>query len=231
MGYSVHALDPQTWLIEEENEDCNVYIYLLAGARQAVLIDAGYGTVPLDKLVSGLTDLPVTVLCTHGHFDHIGGIGCFSRVLMHRADRTLWLQEAGPDSPEPEWFDGPLTLELGDRTLEVFPVPGHTNGCVAVLDVERRQLFTGDTCCKGAVLLHFDHSASLAAYRDSIRSIVRLRDRFDTTWPSHHEKPVGVDIPLQFLEAADMLLEGRAEGEVISDSARMLAYRDITVLY
>ena len=120
---------------------------------------------------------------------------------------------------------------MGDRTLEVFPVPGHTNGCVAVLDVERRQLFTGDTCCKGAVLLHFDHSASLAAYRDSIRSIVRLRDRFDTTWPSHHEKPVGVDIPLQFLEAADMLLEGRAEGEVISDSARILAYRDITVLY
>ena len=43
MGYIIHQLDPQTWLIEEEAE-CNVYMYLLAGEDRAVLIDAGYGT-------------------------------------------------------------------------------------------------------------------------------------------------------------------------------------------
>ena len=232
MGYTVHTLDPQTWLIEEESEDCNVYMYLLAGQRQAVLIDAGYGTVPLDEIVTSLTALPVTVLCTHGHFDHIGGVGYFPHVMMHRADKRLYRQEQGDGCafPEPEWFEGCLTLDLGNRTLEVFPVPGHTFGCVAVLDVERRQLFTGDTCCRGAVLLHFDHSADLSAYRSSIQSILQIRDRFDTTWPSHHTKPVDVDIPLQFLEAADLLLEGSAE-TACSDSVRVFAYKDIEILY
>ena len=231
MGYTVQTLDPQTWLIEEENEDCNVYMYLLAGKDQAVLIDAGYGTIPLDKIVSSLTGLPVTVLCTHGHFDHIGGVGFFSRIMLHRSDRPLYREALCENAPEPEWFDGAFTMDLGDRPLEVFPVPGHTAGCVAILDAQRRQLFTGDTCCKGAVLLHFDHSADLSVYRDSLRTLLELRDRFDATWPSHHEKPVDVCIPLQFLEAADRILAGHPAGQEIPGPAGILDYRDITVFY
>lgn len=245
MGYIIHNLDSQTWLIEEEAQ-CNVYAYLLAGEKQALLLDTGYGTIPLDEIVSSLTALPVTVLCTHGHFDHIGGIGFFPTALMHRADRELYHQhkqevrKIAPDCIAPEaaeeleWFDGELTVDLGGRTLEVFPVPGHTRGCVAVLDVERRQIFTGDTCCKAAVLLNFDHSADLATFRSSIRSILQRKDRYDTTWPAHHAKPVGVEIPEQFLAAADLLLEGKAEGEAIPHpfgTAKMFAYRDICIMY
>ena len=36
-----------------------VYMYLLAGNREAVLIDAGMGMIPLKEAVSSLTDLPV----------------------------------------------------------------------------------------------------------------------------------------------------------------------------
>ena len=245
MGYHIHNLDPQTWLIEEEAQ-CNVYAYLLAGEKQALLIDTGYGTIPLKQIVSGLTDLPVTVLCTHGHFDHIGGIGFFPTALMHRADRELYHQHRqevrkiapdciAPDSAEElDWFDGEFTVDLGGRMLEVFPVPGHTRGCVAVLDVERRQLFTGDTCCKAAVLLNFDHSADLATFRSSIVSILEKRDRYDITWPSHHAKPVAIDIPEQFLEAADLLLAGKAEGTEIPHpfgTANMYAHKDICILY
>ena len=95
MGYIIHNLDAQTWLIEEEAQ-CNVYMYLLAGSEKALLIDTGYGTIPLGEIVSSLTSLPVTVLCTHGHFDHIGGLGFFSTALMHRADRDLYHQHRMP---------------------------------------------------------------------------------------------------------------------------------------
>ena len=245
MGYIIQALYDKTWLIEEEAQ-CNVYMYLLAGSEKAVLIDAGYGTIPLNEIVTSLTDLPVTVLCTHGHFDHIGGLGFFPTALMHSADRNLYHQHRlevrniapnciAPDSPaELDWFDGSMTLDLGGRTLEVFPVPGHTKGCVAIIDAERRQIFTGDTCCKAAVLLNFDHSADLATFRNSIVSILAQQDRFDTTWPSHHAKPVGIEIPQQFLEASDLLLEGKAEGQEIPHpfgAAKMFGYKDICIMY
>lgn len=245
MGYTIHALDPRTWLIEEEAE-CNVYMYLLAGAERAILLDTGYGTIPLDEITASLTELPVTVLCTHGHFDHIGGNGWFPRVLMHGADRELYHEHKlevrkfaphaiAPDAArDPEWFDGFLTLDLGGRTLEVFPTPGHTRGCIAVLDVERRWLFTGDTCCKAAVLLNFDHSADLATYRGSVAAILDKQPRYDTTWPSHHAKPVGAEIPGQFLTACDLLLEGKAQGTEVPHpfgTARMFAYGDIMIMY
>lgn len=245
MGYIIHNLDEKTWLIEEEAQ-CNVYMYLLAGEEKALLIDAGYGTIPLPEIVASLTDLSLTVLCTHGHFDHIGGLGFFPTALMHRADRDLYHQHRlevrniapnciAPDSPlELEWFEGSLTLDLGGRTLEIFAVPGHTKGCVAIIDVERQQIFTGDTCCKAAVLLNFDHSADLATFRASIVSILEKQDRFDTTWPSHHAKPVGVEIPRQFLEAADLILKGEAEGTEIPHpfgTCKMFAYQDIMIMY
>lgn len=245
MGYIIHNLDAQTWLIEEEAQ-CNVYMYLLAGSEKALLIDTGYGTIALDEIVSSLTSLPVTVLCTHGHFDHIGGLGFFPTAMMHRADRALYHQHRqevrkiapnciAPDAVEElEWFDDNMTLDLGCRTLEIFPVPGHTKGCVAILDVERRQLFTGDTCCKAAVLLNFDHSADLATFRSSIVLILSKQNRFDTTWPSHHAKPVDADIPKQFLEAADLLLEGKEEAKEIPHpfgNAKMFAYKDICIMY
>lgn len=245
MGYIIHNLDSNTWLIEEEAQ-CNVYMYLLTGADKALLIDTGYGTVPLNDVVASMTDLPVTVLCTHGHFDHIGGLGFFPTALMHQADRELYHQHRvelrtiapnciAPDSPEElDWFEEELTLDLGGRTLKIFPVPGHTKGCIAILDVEHRWLFTGDTCCKAAVLLNFDHSADLATFRNSIQSILGKRGQFDITWPSHHAKPVGVEIPEEFLEAADLLLEGKAQGQEIPHpfgAAKMFAHKDICIMY
>lgn len=245
MGYTIHALDEKTWLIEEEAE-CNVYMYLLAGTERAVLLDTGYGTIPLREIVGSLTDLPITVLCTHGHFDHIGGNGYFSIVKMHLADRRVYQQHkvefqaansctCAPVAPdELDWFDEDLVLDLGERTLEVFGTPGHTMGSVAVLDVERQQLFTGDTCCKAAILLNFDHSSDVATFRNTIRKILEKKEHFDRTWPSHHAKPVGIEIPAQFLEASNLLLEGKAQSTEINNpfgSARMFQYKDISIIY
>ena len=60
---------PDTWTINFGN----VYCYLLIGKERALLFDTAYGVGNLREFVEGITDKPVTVVNSHGHFDHTGG--------------------------------------------------------------------------------------------------------------------------------------------------------------
>src|SRR5262245_58261721 len=55
--------------------------YLILGAERALMFDTGMGLVPLRPVVEQLTKLPVEVLNSHTHFDHVGGNAEFERVL------------------------------------------------------------------------------------------------------------------------------------------------------
>ena len=86
MEYRVTRIGEHTWLIEEYDGKVKVYMYLLSGNREAVLIDTGMGMIPLKEIAASLTDLPVKVLLTHGHIDHIGGTGAFGEDVYKRQD-------------------------------------------------------------------------------------------------------------------------------------------------
>ena len=90
MECKIVSLDGQTWRIEEFDASNSVYLYLLAGTEKALLIDTGFGEIDLPAAVRSLTSLPVEVVNTHGHFDHIGGNGAFDQVRLHRADEALY---------------------------------------------------------------------------------------------------------------------------------------------
>ena len=57
-------------------------VYLLIGEERAVLIDTGNGLLQLDEAVSKITDKPVFVINTHGHYDHIGGNRFFEEAWV-----------------------------------------------------------------------------------------------------------------------------------------------------
>ena len=73
MNYHIEKLNEQTWLIEEYSNTASAYMYLLTGREKALLIDTGFGTIPLKSICEELTVLQVTVALTHGHVDHIEG--------------------------------------------------------------------------------------------------------------------------------------------------------------
>lgn len=152
----------------------NEFFYLVIGEKKAALIDTGYGFGDLAAFVKSQTDLPVIVLCTHGHGDHIGGCGAFDEVYICPEDREMaekgyqpqkinemaksLLEGAGiytgPDSvfaPEKRdvtfrpILDGDV-FDLGGVTLEAITMPGHSPGCVSFLYREARILFSGDNC-------------------------------------------------------------------------------------
>ena len=64
-------------------ESCGVYCTLVLGTKAALLIDTGYGFGDILNKVRDITDLPLKVINTHGHVDHIQGNKYFDSVMIH----------------------------------------------------------------------------------------------------------------------------------------------------
>lgn len=64
----------------------NVYMFLVVGTKKALLIDTGYSVTGALKYAKTVTDLPIEVVNTHAHFDHIGGNGDFDKVYISSKD-------------------------------------------------------------------------------------------------------------------------------------------------
>lgn len=94
LSHRIEPLGRDTWLIEEIAFGSSVYMYLLAGTEKAMLIDTGLMNLPLYDIVSGLTDLPVVVVNTHGHFDHISGNHRFDTVYLNPADEAVFKEHS-----------------------------------------------------------------------------------------------------------------------------------------
>ena len=169
MNYHIEKLNEQTWLIEEYSNTASAYMYLLTGKERALLIDTGFGTIPLKSICEELTVLPVTVALTHGHVDHIGGTGAFEEVWLAKEDKELYeahsregvrhiftQDELFPVKENCSYFESEMVFEIGDRPVRVVRTPGHSVGSVCFLDEKNRWMFTGDTCCKAHVLLQME---------------------------------------------------------------------------
>ncbi|MCI6493309.1 MAG: MBL fold metallo-hydrolase [Bacteroidales bacterium] len=99
--------------ITPENGTGNVYMisehndatcYLVTGSKYAMLIDTGIGVGDLSDLVSSLTDLPLIVVTTHGHPDHIGGNYQFSEVWLPEKDLDVMKSMNPLNNPDLEAY-------------------------------------------------------------------------------------------------------------------------------
>jgi len=68
-----------------------------------------------------------------------------------------------------DWPDEVVTLDLGNRTLDVLGIPGHQNQSVAVFDSATGLLLTGDTLYPGHLFV-----SNWSVYRDSIQRLVAM---------------------------------------------------------
>lgn len=95
-------------------------LYLIVGKEKALLFDTGYGFVPFKNLITEVTALPLTVVCSHGHDDHILGCFQFDHAYIAEEDLPLCLSNDNPEQKEKQILSRraktPNIDELVDRT-------------------------------------------------------------------------------------------------------------------
>lgn len=202
-------IDDNTWRIE----DSYVRFFLLAGKNKAALIDSGVNSIDAKDIAAKLTDLPIMLINTHGDGDHISGTGAFAEIHMAKEDYyNKDLNSLFPDTKLVELKDRDV-IDLGARTLEVIKIPGHTKGSVALLDVERRMLFSGDTVQSGFIFMFGNHRAP-EAYEAALIKLINESERYDIIIPSHDKAMLASDYTSKVLEAWRNVKNGKVEYEM-----------------
>lgn len=179
---------------------------LVVGKKKALLFDTGSGIDNLRETLQEITELPLLVINSHGHFDHIGGNCQFECVYLPLQDfsilesydtKTLnrWIRELTGDNVWPflaspkEWkcirpleFD---CFDLGQMDCRIIPLKGHTAGSVGILIPSLKLLLSGDALTP-VMCLNFQNHLSRKIQHETLKQIQSLE--FDHYLTSHHEK-------------------------------------------
>ena len=211
--FEVYKPAAGVFAIYEPHQAEETISYLIVGSERALLFDTGMGISDIKKVVAELTKLPVIVLNSHTHNDHVGGDWEFDTIYgmdtdftrkNARGSREDAQAEITPDQicgSLPRSFDAkaystrPWTittyiedddrLGLGGRMLEVIATPGHTPDAISLLDRANGLLFIGDTYYPAPIWL-FRPETNLDAYAASIRRLAGLAPQLKMVLGAHN---------------------------------------------
>jgi len=177
----------------------NTYIAETAVPGQVVVVDPGLGGDAIAAELESRSLRPVAIVCTHGHFDHIGSAHDLQQaygapVYLHRADAKLaksanFLMMACKIDRRitvPAFdvlVDDGAEIDLAGDALRFVHTPGHTPGSCMV--EFRGTLFTGDTIYRDGIGLVDFPGEDKTVLRDSILAVWERLD--DDLWaaPGH----------------------------------------------
>ncbi len=199
--FEVFTPAPDVFAIYEPHQAEETIGYLIVGKQRALLFDTGMGISDVKKVTAELTKLPIVVLNSHTHDDHVGGNWQFDTIYGMDTDFTRKNAEGSREDAQaeitpdqicgalPKGFDAKSyatrpwkitryihdgeRIDLGGRTIEVIATPGHTPDAISLIDRANRLLFSGDTYYPGPIWL-FRPETDLKAYADSISRLNAL---------------------------------------------------------
>ena len=212
--FEIYRIRPGVFAIYEPKQFEEVISYLILGEKRALLLDTGLGVGQISDVVARLSSLPVTVINSHTHFDHVGGNVEFKNIWNRDLSYTRKNMRGQPnaysrDTLAPERLCGPLPsgtdtkshsirpwksthwlrdherIDLGGRIIEVIFTPGHTPDSLTLFDRANGLLFTGDTFYSGPIYL-FVPETDFAAYTRSVARLAAIEPQITILLPSHN---------------------------------------------
>jgi glyoxylase-like metal-dependent hydrolase (beta-lactamase superfamily II) len=199
--FEVYKPAKGVYAIYEPHQSEETIGYLILGDNRALLFDTGMGISDVKKITAELTKVPIVVLNSHTHDDHVGGNWQFETVYGMDTDFTRTNAKGSRVDAQAEiaadqicgdlpggfdaknyatkpWrisrflHDGDK-IDLGNRSLEILATPGHTPDAICLLDRANGLLFTGDTYYPAPIWL-FRPETDLDAYVASVKRIAAL---------------------------------------------------------
>ena len=195
-------LNPHVWLMDDAGEATG---YVVIGSEKAAVIDTMNGWEDVQAAARTLTGLPLVVINTHGHCDHIYGNVYFDEAYLHPADLPL----AEEHSHFPEFVEEcekhglrmppfkPMNhgdvIDLGGLHLEGVHLPGHTPGGLLLLLQEDRILFTGDAINRH-LWLQLDGCLPAGEAANELEKVMDLTEKADHIAHGHAKglEPIGL---------------------------------------
>lgn len=246
--FQVHEYNQDLYILRESG--CSNYekpfLYLLFGREKAFLLDTGAGKTDVARVVkdviaqwlsrNGRGDIPLVVAHTHGHGDHISG-----DEQLKTLSRTT-VVEPKPSAVQAffgfrNWPQDAATFDLGDRVLDLIPIPGHEASSIAIYDRQTGILFTGDTLYPGRLYVQDTPAFALSIQRlvDFTHGKIvthLLGNHIEQTRTAYQDYPIGT---VYQPDEHDLAL-GRAHLLELNDALREMnskiirtALRDFTI--
>jgi glyoxylase-like metal-dependent hydrolase (beta-lactamase superfamily II) len=226
--FEVYEVDPGVYAIYEPHQWEEVISYLIVGNDRALLFDTGMGIADIRAVTQQLTRLPIEVMNSHTHPDHIGDNWEFDQILGLDTQYTRDNARGQPHAAvagevtadhfcagPPAGFDTATyrtrpfritrtvadgsVIALGGRQLAVLHIPGHAPDAVALFDADRGELFTGDTFYEGPIFV-FARGADFAAFTASAERLATLVPRLRKLLTAHN---IAVSDPALLLRLRD----------------------------
>ena len=187
---AVTELQPGIFQIRGLNGSSHSYV--IKGNYKNVMIDSG-SDQNFPVLERGLFQIGLKVrdidlvINSHEHCDHIGANRYFHESAMIAAYRLAASKMIsgdyyvtmykGNDLNEIPlrvhlWLENMTRIDLGNYSLRIFHTPGHTSGCISIVETTQGLLFSADSVFAGGTLSYIAESGSIGDYIDSL---TRLR--------------------------------------------------------
>ncbi|WP_315066635.1 MBL fold metallo-hydrolase [uncultured Clostridium sp.] len=215
--YNIKKIMDGVYHISDPSKICCT---LIVGKKKSLLFDTGYGIGNLKQVVESITDLPIIVVNSHGHLDHMGGNYQFNEVYIHENDISLMKYYIASDKRKrtaqnykkniglPKEFreedyvnrlyninyipvEEGQVFDLGGYELEVIYCTGHTAGCISLIERKNKLLFSGDTILQH-VWMFLKESKSISEYLNSLKKLNKLE--FDIILTSHSTEPYSKEL-------------------------------------
>jgi glyoxylase-like metal-dependent hydrolase (beta-lactamase superfamily II) len=235
--FEVYKVAKETFAIYEPKQSEEVISYLILGHQKALLFDTGMGISDLRRLVSGLTKLPVNVLNSHTHNDHVGDNWQFDSVFSMDTDFSRANAKGSTADAQAEIADGEICgdlpqffngrdyrtqpwhvsqyihdgekIDLGGRTIEILATPGHTPDAISLYDRANELLFTGDTYYPAPIWLYRPET-DFDAYAKSIQRLADLAPHVKLVLGAHNIPVAPPSVLPELVQAFGDLRTGKA---------------------